>query len=130
MAEGDVPRFPQSKSVLFTPELPRSIFKTLKATPKVLDHGDRWTLTIEFGDIQPKAKSWVEDPVLVSSNASGVHTLQLRIYADNLSEPQESEIQLEFDVEARPKLTLENLREVERQYWEEREAEIDDYLSS
>jgi hypothetical protein len=128
MAEKDVPRFPQSKSILFTPELPRSIFKTSKATPEVLDHGDRWTVTIEFGDIQPKAQSWAEDPLLVSSDGSGIHTLQLRIYADNLSEPHESEIQLEFDVEARPKLTLENLREVERQYWEEREAEIDDYL--
>jgi hypothetical protein len=128
ISDDDLPEFPSNRRGILSSKFFRSsMLHQPKATPKVLEHDDRWTLLIDFGDIQPKATSWAADPVYVSASVAGIHRLPLRIYADNLSEPQESEIQLDFSREERPRLSLEDLRQVQDQYWKEKEKELDDY---
>lgn len=128
IGDADLPGFPSNRRGIFSPEFFGSSMRLPpKATPRVLEHDDRWTLQIDFGDIQPKATVWATDPVYVSASVPGAHLLPLRIYADNLSEPQEGEIQLDFSIEDRPRLTLEELRQFQAQYWKEQEEKIDDY---
>ena len=118
----DLPDFPRhNRGALFVPSVSlNSMLNPPKGALKLLDHDDRWTLTVDFGDIQPKATSWAADPVYVSARAEGFYSLSLKIYADNLSEPQDAEIQLEFAIEQRSRLTIENLRQIQDEYWMER----------
>jgi hypothetical protein len=56
ISDSDLPEFPSNRRGIFTPRLfNSSMLHPPKATPKVLEHDDRWTLQIDFGDIQPKA---------------------------------------------------------------------------
>ena len=128
IGDADLPEFPSNRRGIFSPRLfNSSMLRPPKATPKVLEHDDQWTLHIDFGDIQPKATVWAADPVHVAASLASAHRLPLRIYADNLSEPQEGEIQLDFSIEQRPRLTLEELGQIQDQYWKEKEEELDDY---
>ena len=129
ISDAALPEFPSNRRGIFSPRLfNSSMLHPPKATPKVIEHDDQWTLQIDFGDIQPKATIWASDPVYVSASVPSIYRLPLRIYADNLSEPQEAEIQLDFSIEQRPRLTLQDIRQVQDEYWKEKEKEIDDYL--
>jgi len=127
MGEEDIPEYPEYRSGLAS--LPRlfnsSMLHPPKGTPKVLDHDDRWTLLVDFGDIQPQKTSWAADPIYVAANAPGLYRLSLKIYADNLSHPQDAEIQLDFVIDQRPALNLEDLREFQDEYWKEQEERYD-----
>jgi hypothetical protein len=128
MGEADLPEFPCARLGVFTPRLFNSSLRDPpKGTPNVLKHNDQWTLEIDFGDIQPKATIWPVDPVYVSASTPGTHRLPGRIYADNLSEPQEAEIQLVFSIEQHPRVTLEYLRKFQDEYWKQQEKDLDDY---
>jgi hypothetical protein len=123
MGEEDLPEYPNYRSDLAS--LPRlfnsSMLNPPKGTPKVLDHDDRWTLLVDFGDIQPQKTSWAADPIYVAANAPGLYRLSLKIYADNLSKPQEGEIELDFVSDKRPALTLEQLSQFQDEYWKKQE---------
>ena len=125
----DLPDFPRhNRTAFFVPPVSlHSMINPPKGALTLLDHNDRWTLTIDFGDIQPKATSWAANPLYVSANSAGSYSLAVKIYADNLGEPQEAEIQLDFSIEQRPRLTLGDLRQVQDEYWEQKEKELDDY---
>lgn len=123
-----LPEFPTSRRGVFSPRIFNSSLRDPpKGTPIVLKHDDQWTLEIDFGDIQPQATIWEVDPVYVSARTPGSHRLSVRIYADNLSQTQEREIQLDFSMEQRPRLTLEYLDKFQEEYWKQREKELDDY---
>jgi hypothetical protein len=128
MGNADLPDFPSPRLGVFSPSVfNSSLREPPKGTPEVLKHDDQWTLEIEFGDIQPRATIWSVNPVYVSASTPGTHHLPARIYADNLSEPQEAEIQLDFSIDQRPRLTFEYLREFQDEYWKQREKELDDF---
>ena len=128
MGNADLPDFPSPRLGVFSPSVfNSSLREPPKGTPEVLKHDDQWTLEIQFGDIQPRATIWSVNPVYVSASTPGTHHLPARIYADNLSEPQEAEIQLDFSIDQRPRLTFEYLREVQDEYWKQREKELDDF---
>lgn len=128
MGNADLPDFPSAGLGVFSPSVfNSSLREPPRGTPEVLKHDDQWTLEIDFGDIQPRATIWSVDPVYVSASLPGTHHLPVRIYADNLSEPQEAEIQLDFSIDQRPRLTFEYLREFQDEYWKQREKELDDY---
>lgn len=128
IGEADMPEFPTSRRGVFSPRIFNSSLRDPpKGTPIVLKHDDQWTLEIDFGDIQPQATIWGVDPVYVSARTPGSHRLSVRIYADNLNQPQEREIQLDFSMEQRPRLTLEYLDKFQEEYWKQREKELDDY---
>lgn len=92
-----------------------------KNVPKVRDHHDRWTLFIDFGDIQPKATNWAAEPVYVAASTPGHYSLSVKVYADNLSQPLEAEIELDFDIDMRSALTVEELERFDEQYVKELE---------
>ncbi len=127
MGEEDLPAFPNYRNGLAT--LPRlfnsSMLNPPKGTPKVFDYDDRWTVLIDFGDIQPQKTIWATDPIYVAVNAPGLYRLSLKIYADNLSRPQEAEIQLDFVVDHLPALKLEDLSQFQDEYWKNQEEGYD-----
>lgn len=127
IGDADLPEFPSARTGVFSPRLFNSSLRNpQKGTPIVLKYDGQWTLEIDFGDIQPKATIWAIDPVYVSATTPGTHSLGVRIYADNLSEPQEEEIQLNFSIDQRPRLTLEYLEKFRDDHWKQRERELDE----
>ncbi len=120
LQEDNLPEYPAYESGFFSPSLLRdSAINAPKNLPKVRDHHDRWTLLIDFGDIQPKATCWAAEPIYVAAIASGHYSLAVIIYADNLRQPQEAEIGLHFDIDMRLALTPEEIYEVDQKYTEE-----------
>jgi hypothetical protein len=87
--------------------------------PKVLHHVDHVTIRVNFGDIQPQATAWTEKALFVTASVSGTYDLKFKIYADNISYPQDVELKLTFEVEQRPIVELEDLKMVHREYMEE-----------
>jgi hypothetical protein len=47
--------------------------------------------------------------------------LAIKVYADNLSQPLDAEIELDFDIDVRPALTIEELERFDEQYVKELE---------
>jgi hypothetical protein len=129
IGDADLPEFPSARRGVFSPKIfSSSLRDPPKGTPIVLKHDDQWTMEIDFGDIQPKATIWAVDPVYVSASTPGTHCLPVRIYADNLSQPQERDIQLDFSIEQRPRLTFEYLDKFQEEHWKQREKELDDFV--
>jgi hypothetical protein len=128
MLADTLPDFPVHTSGVYSvPRMPlNSIWHRPKGEVQLLDHGDRWSLTVDFGDIQPRATGWAAESVYASASTPGIHSLSLRIYADNFSEPQDATIQLDFSIEQRALLTLDELQNVQDEYWKEKEKEFDD----
>lgn len=77
---------------------------------KVEDHGDRWTVTVYLDSIQPKAKVWAAEPFYVGSNMNQEITLDATVFADNIGQPQHVKLKIQFEVEQRPALTMDELR--------------------
>jgi len=87
-----------------------------KVAPLIEKYGDRWVITVEFGDVQPHATSWAAEPILIAANTSGHFSLTGQIYADNISPPQAVTIELNFEVESRPSLIIADLEQVDEEY--------------
>ena len=50
-------------------------------------HGDSWTLTAQFGTVQPKAVIWSNGVFYIGAKEPCQLNLEAQIYADNLPEP-------------------------------------------
>lgn len=118
----EMPKFPRDSMSRFGPIFSPQILD--KNAPSVHKYQDRWLVIIEFGDIQPKATSWSVEPISVSAPASGTYSLTARIYADNIPHPQEEAVKLDFEVEARPALTMDDLSQVD---YEALEKDLEKY---
>lgn len=74
-------------------------------------NNNSWKATINIGDIKPKATVWTEC-FYIGSLESGKFPLDVTLYGDNLSEPQKCQLEIEFEVEKQPSLTIDKLREM------------------
>ena len=72
-------------------------------------HGSQWTLTIHFGNVQPKSSVWADEPFYIGSNAEEFLELEAVIYADNLPDPPKVKLTIEFEIENRFPLTIDDL---------------------
>lgn len=120
MEGDDLPKYPVYQGYGFLQNLPSNPLLQ-RNVPEVRDHHDRWTLLINFGDVQPKATNWATEPVYVAASAPGPYTLAIKVYADNLSQPLDAEIELDFDIDMRPALTIEEIERFDEQYVKELE---------
>ncbi len=77
---------------------------------EVVHHGTKWTLTVHFGNVQPKSCIWADEPFYIGSSAKESLELQALIYADNLPDPRKVKLTIEFEVENRFPLTIDELR--------------------
>lgn len=63
----------------------------INAPPKnyvqVESHGDSWTLTVEFGTVQPRAVVWSNGVFYIGATEPCQLDVEAQVYADNLSEP-------------------------------------------
>lgn len=69
--------------------------------PRVEKYGDRWEITIDFGDIRPGQDIWTTNPLYVGSAATGNTTLRGKLLGDNLAEPIRCKLDIRFQVEER-----------------------------
>lgn len=76
-------------------------------------HGDDWTLEINFGNVQPKSITWLSEPFFLGSMEKEKLDIEALIYADNISEPQQIHLSVNFDIENRPALTIDDLRNMQ-----------------
>ena len=72
-------------------------------------HGNDWTLNVNFGNIQPKSCVWLSEHFFLGSMELEKFETEIYIYADNLSEPQKVNMSIDFTVENRPTLTIDDL---------------------
>jgi hypothetical protein len=77
---------------------------------EVVYHGSQWTLTVYFGNVQPKSCVWADEPFYIGSSANESLDLEAVIYADNLPDPQKVKLSIEFEIENRLSLTTDALR--------------------
>jgi hypothetical protein len=76
---------------------------------EVVYHGSEWTLTIYFGNVQPKSSVWADEPFYIGSNAEEFLELEAVIYADNLPDPPKVKLTIEFEIENRFPLIIDDL---------------------
>jgi len=81
-----------------------------KSQTEVVYHGSQCTLTVYFGNVQPKSCVWADEPFYIGSSANESLELEAVIYADNLPDPQKVKLTIEFEVENRFPLTIDELR--------------------
>lgn len=113
----DMPDFPvREQSVLQIPRWQLAPPSSSVIEPVIRKHDDRWTITIEVGDIQPKATVWADKEFFVKAGVSGPCTLDVQVYADNISQPQRSRLSIDFSIESKPALTLDELKKIEDQH--------------
>jgi len=76
---------------------------------EVVYHGSQWTLTVHFGNVQPKSSVWADEPFYIGSSAEKSLELEAVIYADNLPDPRKVKLTIEFEIENRLPLTIDDL---------------------
>ncbi len=69
-------------------------------------HSSQWTLTVHFGNVQPKSSVWADEPFYIGSSAEKSLELEAVIYADNLPDPRKVKLTIEFEIENRLPLTI------------------------
>jgi hypothetical protein len=77
---------------------------------EVVYHGSQWTLTVHFGNVQPKSYGWADEPFYIGSSTQESLELEAIIYADNLPDPPKVKLTIEFEIENRSPLTIDELR--------------------
>jgi hypothetical protein len=112
---------PTVKILAELPFKPRSLYlpyissinqpKSPITTPITISHhGNDWTLVINFGNIQPKEIAWLSEPFFLGSMEKEKFDITALIYADNIPEPQKIQLTVNFTIENRPALTIEDVK--------------------
>lgn len=74
-----------------------------KIDPEVHRYGNRYSLTIDFGDIRPRDQIWTTTSLLIGPGETADPVdLKGELRADNLPDPIPCTLPLKFDVETRP----------------------------
>lgn len=76
---------------------------------KVEEHPGHWTVTVPFNDVAPQRRKWSSRSLYVGATDSTTVAFTGRLFADNLPEPLEVELELVIDVEKR-EMEPEDLR--------------------
>lgn len=72
-----------------------------RPSPKVSEHPDHWEVTIPFGDLAPRRSRWSSDSVYVGAVRPAQLEFTATLYSEDLPQPEEVELKVEFDVEER-----------------------------
>jgi len=80
----------------------RTILSESSRDVTVTRHGDNWLLSAFFQKVQPKRAVWTENQFYVGSSQGSALELPARVFADNLSDPQDVKLRIEFVTEVRP----------------------------
>jgi hypothetical protein len=64
--------------------------------------GDRWEVSVEFGNIRPRDSVYTSDPIWICAAEPAVVELTGHLFGDNLPEPIPCSLEVQFQVETRP----------------------------
>lgn len=78
-----------------------SVLDHSRVDPLVDGHDDRYSITVDFGNIRPGDEIWTTSPLLLTAGISGVVELKGELRADNLPKPIPCTLPIEFDVSRR-----------------------------
>lgn len=76
---------------------------------EVVYHGSQWTITVDFGKVQPKSSVWADEPFYIGSSAEKSLELEAVIYADHLPDPRKVKLTIQFEIENRSPLKIDDL---------------------
>jgi len=93
--EADIPSEPSKNIFNAIPSLNKM---KLDFEMKAEFTGDRWFVTGSIGKIQPKQTKWTSRSLLVGSNQNSDILLPVRVFADNLQEPKQLNMDLHIEV--------------------------------
>jgi hypothetical protein len=89
--------------------IPNFRFSQRENQVEVLKHGDQWIINLKFGDVQPKASIWLNDPFYIGSIGAEQLQMNALVYADNLPNPRSIPLLVSFETEFKPSLTIQQL---------------------
>lgn len=114
MDESDLPYEPAYRRINIIPGIVRAIRPRRVEEPQteVKHYGNQWSITVSFGNVQPKSLVWATDPFYIGSMNRDYLELEATIYADNLPEPQKTILSIKFAIEKKSALTVEILRDL------------------
>ena len=64
--------------------------------------GDRWEVSVEFGNIRPRDSVYTSDPIWICAAEPAIVELTGHLFGDNLPEPIPCSLEIQFQVETRP----------------------------
>ena len=76
--------------------------------------GDRWEVSVEFGDIRPQEYVYTDGPIWICSAVSAVVELTGQFLGDNLPEPIPCSLEVHFQVENRAMESNDVLRHLQQ----------------
>jgi hypothetical protein len=79
-------------------------------TPSIDEYAGRFRITIKFGAVQPGHISLMDSPVLIGSKKAASLTMNTRVVANNLPVPDESCLEVRFELENKSPFDLDYLR--------------------
>ena len=75
----------------------------------VTDFGNRWEITIDFGDVRPREEVWTDGPLFFGSATSTTIMLEGKLWGDNLTEPVACKLEITVDARQRA-MTIDDVR--------------------
>ncbi len=75
----------------------------------VESYRNQWIVIIRFGNVQPKSTVWTDEPLYIGSSDLKRLKPDVSIFANNLPEPQNVDLTVEFDIEAREEIDADTL---------------------
>ena len=104
----ELPDKPADRLIDVRPRI-RSLWQQQKSMVEVRSYGDQWSVNIRFGNVQPRASVWLDEPFYLGSKSLEHLELNALIFANNLPEPQKAKLLVEFTIEHKPALTVKGL---------------------
>lgn len=86
---------------ILRPTVPLSQQLRSDPDPRVRELGDRWEITIDFGDVRPREDIWTTNPLFIGSK-DGITRLEGKLQGDNIPEPIPCVLEVSFEVKQRP----------------------------
>lgn len=87
----------------------RPFWQKQQSMLEVKSYVDQWSVTLRFGDVQPKSSVWLDQPFYLGSMNLEHLELDALIFANNLPEPQKVKLLIEFMITKKPGLTVSEL---------------------
>jgi hypothetical protein len=88
-------------------------------------YAKKWVLTIDYGDVQPKATAWCDEFIFIGSQKKETLEIEAQLFADDLPNPISVKLNINFDVEDAP-LNLHELENLLKAEFQQLLNEIDE----
>lgn len=86
--------------------------RSIHSKVKVKNYGNHWSLSVCFGDVQPKSTMWIDEHFYLGSMSMEHLELEAVIFANNLSEPQSVKLSVDFTIIKKETLTVKDLDKI------------------